>query len=404
MELSLTPLFYILTILVGILMRSIMIRSVLSYPVFLVLLGFVATQLIVHNGYDLGIRSDDFQWLCFYIFIPILIFYSSSKISFSKLLKELPSILYLSIPVLLLSLVIVAPFMFIGINHPSGFPWIAAVLTATMICATGSMPMNDLLQRHQVPDKIRIILDGESLLGNVFVIILFQMLLMVALMPNAASFDLFFWIIDFTRKIAGGIFVGIMIGGLGLGLITVIKKPLSQTAISIASAFLAYIVGQDLIQASGIIAVATTGLLFGQLGKPLYKEAKLIDDIWELIFQLAYACVFLLVGLAATVSMFTERYLAMLIAIVALLIARFIACFLTAPASSLLSNTVNYHERFLLFIGGTRDVIPVALALSLPTELDYWWTIQSIVFGVVIFSLLIKLPVANIYLKKSASQ
>ena len=29
----------------------------------------------------------------------------------------------------------------------------------------------------------------------------------------------------------------------------------------------------------------------------------------------------------------------------------------------------------------------MALALALPVQLDYWWTIQSIAFGVVIFAL-----------------
>ena len=32
------------------------------------------------------------------------------------------------------------------------------------------------------------------------------------------------------------------------------------------------------------------------------------------------------------------------------------------------------------------------MILSLPVELEYWWTIQSIAFGVVLFSLLVQAP------------
>lgn len=42
----------------------------------------------------------------------------------------------------------------------------------------------------------------------------------------------------------------------------------------------------------------------------------------------------------------------------------------------------------------------LALALSLPVELDYWWTIQSIAFGVVLFSVFVQAPTAKLLLKK----
>ena len=46
----------------------------------------------------------------------------------------------------------------------------------------------------------------------------------------------------------------------------------------------------------------------------------------------------------------------------------------------------------LMFWGGIRGAVTLALALSLPVELDYWWTIQSIAFGVVLFTLFVQAP------------
>ena len=43
----------------------------------------------------------------------------------------------------------------------------------------------------------------------------------------------------------------------------------------------------------------------------------------------------------------------------------------------------------------------LALALSLPTSLDYWWTIQSIAFGVVLFTLLLQATTMASAIKKA---
>ena len=51
--------------------------------------------------------------------------------------------------------------------------------------------------------------------------------------------------------------------------------------------------------------------------------------------------------------------------------------------------------------GGLRGAVSLALALSLPTSLDYWWTIQSIAFGVVIFSLFAQAPTIDPLLRRS---
>jgi len=57
-----------------------------------------------------------------------------------------------------------------------------------------------------------------------------------------------------------------------------------------------------------------------------------------------------------------------------------------------------------MFLGGLRGAVTLALALSLPTELSYWWTIQSIAFGVVLFTLFVQAPMIGPTLKKEGLQ
>ncbi len=108
---------------------------------------------------------------------------------------------------------------------------------------------------------------------------------------------------------------------------------------------------------------------------------------------MANVSVFLIVGAVITLGMFEQRWLAMLIAIVALLIARAISVYgvllFFAPFKKL---KVPFSSQTVMVWGGLRGAVTLALALSLPTSLDYWWTIQSIAFGVVTFSLFVQAP------------
>lgn len=72
-----------------------------------------------------------------------------------------------------------------------------------------------------------------------------------------------------------------------------------------------------------------------------------------------------------------------------MLLARALMIFIGFPIFRVLpgSDAVPYKQQTLLFWGGTRGAVTLALALSLPLTLEYWYTIQSIAYGVVLFTL-----------------
>jgi CPA1 family monovalent cation:H+ antiporter len=49
-------------------------------------------------------------------------------------------------------------------------------------------------------------------------------------------------------------------------------------------------------------------------------------------------------------------------------------------------------EQNLLMWGGIRGAVAIALALSLSTDIPHWYTIQSTVYGVALFSLVVQTP------------
>ena len=80
----------------------------------------------------------------------------------------------------------------------------------------------------------------------------------------------------------------------------------------------------------------------------------------------------------------------MVIAIVAAVIARFIGVYACSGGLHLIGRGPERGWSLLLGWGGLRGAVAVALALSLPVSLPYWWTVQSMVFGVVLSTLLVQ--------------
>ena len=119
-----------------------------------------------------------------------------------------------------------------------------------------------------------------------------------------------------------------------------------------------------------------------------YAPMLLIDDVGLPLRE----SLPLLMGITVTVAMFEESWLEMLIGIAAVLMARALGIFSCVPLLNRLApvEPVSRPCQVVMFWGGLRGAVTLALALSLPTTLEYWWTIQSIAFGVVLFTVFVQ--------------
>jgi CPA1 family monovalent cation:H+ antiporter len=103
---------------------------------------------------------------------------------------------------------------------------------------------------------------------------------------------------------------------------------------------------------------------------------------------------FTLVGMSITVGMFQEHWLAMLVGVLAAVVSRAVIIFLGAGPLSFLpgQERLRLADQNLMLWGGIRGAVAIALALSLDTDIPQWYTIQSMIYGVAIFSLVIQTP------------
>ena len=407
-----------LVLILGLSLIAQPVAKWLSMPLasILVLLGFISSEIVVYAGIDTGIRADNFQSIIFYVFLPVLVFESAYSIDKKQLKDNLVIILFLAVIAMLFTCLIAAVLLFYGIAHDTGFPWLAALITGAILAATDPVAVVDKLREMKAPKRISVLLEGESLFNDASAIVLFSLFLSMATATDlAVPVNTINSVLDVTVRFLliffGGALTGLLVGLLFGYLQKRVKQPVLTGVLSLVVAYGSYMLA-EYFMVSGVMSTLLAALSFSMLSE---REGKLQDEVnadsqvavsgnkflWNMLSHVANVSVFLIVGVVITLDMFEQRWLAMLIAIFSLLIARAISVYGVLLFFAFFKKLkVPFLSQTAMVWGGLRGAVTLALALSLPTSLDYWWTIQSIAFGVVIFSLFVQAPTMSLLANK----
>lgn len=354
-----------------------------------VLFGFLAGMGIGFVGFDTGIRAHNLEELVFFVILPLLIFQASWHIRPKLLLRWMPPVLLLATLGVLASCFASAVIMYFGIGHSSGFPWQAALLAGSILAATDPVSVVSQLRALNAPEDLATLFEGESLFNDATAVVLFSLVMGLALnpaQPDAATF-----LGEFAMVFLGGIVVGLALGLVASWLITIENRRSVSIFMVMLTAFGSFYLAEHLLQVSGIMAVMTAALVIRwQLDEAKEEVTDGVVITLEWLGELLNSLLFVIMGLVITVGMFESRWLAMLIAIAAAMAGRAFAVGLCSLVTWPLASRIRAGWQLLLVWGGLRGAIALALVLALPVELDYWYTVQSMVFGVVLFSLLVQ--------------
>ena len=353
------------------------------------LVGFVAGLGIEFTSFDTGIRASNLHDLVFFVILPVLIFEAAWELKPALLKKWLLPILLMATLGVLTCTFIAAGLIYAGIGHAEGFPWIAALITGAILAATDPVAVIAQLRAAKVSADLTTIFEGESLFNDATAVVLFSIVIGLATNSVDAAGDSYF--AYFFMVAVGGLVFGTVSGLVVSAVLLLIGSSVASRFILVFSAFASFYVAEHLMHISGILAVMMTAIVTRVMLREV--QASVTEGIagtWEWLGTYFNSVLFAIMGLVVTLAMFRDQWLAMLIAIGAAVVARVVgvgvSCLLARP----LSEPVSLPWQGLLVWGGLRGAIAIALVLSLPTSLPYWWTIQSMVFGVVLFSLLVQ--------------
>lgn len=382
--------------LVAILIEPIAKWVKLPFSAALVLAGFLGSELIVSQGIDTGIRWYTFQDLIFYVFIPVLVFDSAFRLNLRALFRDLVLVLSLAIPLMLLAAGVTAAIIYYGISHATGFPWIAALLAGVLLSATDPVAVVSMLKQNQAPERLAVLLEGESLFNDATAIVVFALLITLA-QSGSSVLDWNTIIVRFSVTFFGGLIVGLMVAGIAYLLIRFLQNPEVLSIITIISAYSSYLLAENVFHLSGIMAVLSCGFVFSETRqyRSTIGDWEKVQSLWDFNAYVANAMIFLLAGVTITLAMFSDRWLAMLIGIIAVSVARILSLFGGITVLGWLPGVapIPLRQQVIITFGGVRGAVALALALSLPLDLDYWFTIQSIAYGVVLFTLFVQAPI-----------
>lgn len=376
--------------------------------------GIVAGMLLPILDYDTGLRADNLKSLIFFVILPVLIFDAAWKIEPENLLRWLGPILLFSTVGVAICVLLIAVLVYYGINYPAGFPWQAALLTGAILASTDPVTVvGQLKKQNKENEGFLTLIKGESLFNDAMSIVLFTLILAAAGesvingevngmeatsegLMKVASMALYFFVTFF-----GGMVVGLIFGLLTAIVVLFLRSGGAALMVLVLAAFGSFYFAEHVVHVSGIIAVMVCAIVsrtcLREQNKTYLSHA---EPTWEWLELLFTALIFVIMGFVITFEMFTHQWLAMLIAIAAALGARAMAIFMLAPLCRFIGPPVPPSWRIMLSWGGLRGAIAIALVLSLPTDLPYWWTVQSMVFGVVLFSILIQGTSSIYFFKK----
>jgi CPA1 family monovalent cation:H+ antiporter len=374
-------------------------RLKFPYTIGLVVIGIIIS--IVSKSKFSFIPLDNVALsyeLIMYILLPILVFEASLNIKIHELFKDI-------IPVLLLAIVGVAiSTLIVGyITHKFGiFSYAGAMLFGALISATDPVAVIALFKESNAPKRIALLMDSESLFNDATAIVSFNIVLSIIL--TSAKFDfntLSDAVTEFFRVFFGGIAIGCLLGGCAIILLRISRgMPYVQIAYTTVLAFSSFIIADIFFKTSGIMAVITSGLLVSNYSKRSMVDFitfRNLDPYWEFMAFTANSFIFLLLGiqedyLFSNYDNTLSLYPIFSIAIFAVLLARFITIYSILPISNKVpqNEIIDKDTKKIMFWGGLRGVVPVALMLSIPPDVPERKLIMETTLAVILFSLLIQ--------------
>jgi CPA1 family monovalent cation:H+ antiporter len=369
----------VLLIVVGAVVAIVAHRLRIPYTVGLVAAGIVIAFLPLKVEVPF---SKDFL---FEVLLPPLIFEAALYIDWHELRRDMLVVgTYATIGVLLSAAVTAAIMHFVV-----GWVWPAAILFGVLIAATDPVSIIATFKEAKVKGRLRLLVESESLFNDSTAAVGFTLAVAVAVGESVGFGSA---ILQLLSSAIGGVLTGVIFAVIALLTIGRTKDHLVELAMTTFAAFGSFWAAEH-YHLSGILACTAAGLIIGnRMGRGSITERgeESMEHFWEFAAFVANSIVFIILGINLAYQDFGQFAFAIVIAIAAVIAGRAVAVYPLAMIFSGTSRAVNPSHRHILFWGGLRGALALALALGVPETLPYRQEILIVTFGVVAFSVFVQ--------------
>ena len=370
------------------------------FPIALVVMG-----ILLAKASDLGIgflqpigTLDIPASVIVFVFLPTLVFEGALNMDARDLRENLGPVLTLAIPALLLTTFVTGLLLHLGAPWVGvELSWPEAMLLGSILSATDPVGVTDLFKQIGAPKRLRVLVEGESLFNDATSIALSRALIGVVMGTAAgvSAGSLAFAVWDFTWVFLGGIAVGwgaAVLAGLILGWVE--DNAFVEISVTTVLAYLCFILAEEGLGLSGVMAALSAGLLIGGWGKAKISPqvTQQLEDMWGYLADVANALLFLMVGLMVDVSTLVAVLPLLAVAIPVMLLARGASVFGLMPLVGRLPGAEPVGRRYqaVIFWGGLKGGVALAIALALPPIPGKDTIFVPVATGAVLFTLLVQ--------------
>jgi CPA1 family monovalent cation:H+ antiporter len=322
--------------------------------------------------------------LVFDLLLPPLIFEAAFHLKWKELKPSVLPVGLLATAGVVVSAMVAAGVLVLFTELPT----IACLTIGIVMSATDPVSVLALLKEAKLSARVHKLLEAESLFNDGTATILFLIAPLVLAGTTSA-----FGVVTFSCwEIFGGLAVGAFVGFVAMAIGGRTEDHLVEIAITVIAAFGSFFLAQRL-HASGILSTLAAGMVIGNLdrfGAITEKGRDAAHTFWEFACFVANSFIFILIGLELRVWSTSGAFMLSSLVVVSMLLGRAVAvygwCFPLRRTRSAVEPVVQH----LLFWGGLRGALSIALVLGLPDEFPERDLVITAVFHGVVFSIVVQ--------------
>ena len=354
-------------------------RLRLPYSVGLVTAGIVLATLPFAPNIQLT------KELIFTALLPPLLFEAAYCIPWNLLRRDFSVIVVLATLGVLLSACITAA----GMHYLAKWQWISALIFGVLIAATDPVSVIATFKEARAQGRLLVLIEAESLFNDGTAAVAFGIVVALASGQLLTSLAITAMLL---KTIVGGVLCGVVVALGALLLAGRTDDHLVEITFTTVAAYGSFLLA-DLFGLSGVLATITAGLVMGnfKLFNAISGQGEeAVLAFWDYAAFIANSLVFLLIGMHEARQNFAAIWLPAVIAIVLVTLGRAVAIYPCCFLFSHSSLRVSAKHQHILFWGGLRGAVALALALGLPPTLPLREDIIAISFAVVAFSVFVQ--------------
>ncbi len=374
---------------VAILVAIVARRLGLPYTVGLVLTGIGLAVAGLETG---AMLTHDF---IFEVILPPLLFEAALSIHWRELRRDMLPIVVLSALGVVVSAIVVA----VGMVYFLAWPAAPAIVFGVLIAATDPIAVLAMFKDTGIKGRLRLLVESESLFNDGVAAVLFSLVLTWAQATDVGQLTTTTVPRALALTTAGGILVGLVCGSAASALAGRTSDHLVEATLTTVAAYGSFLLAEN-FHFSGVLATVAAGLLMGNLGMLREDEnlnifspdgRSFVIALWEFAAFIANSLIFLLIGVRVAAMPLTGISAgALLVAIGLVLAGRALTVYPLCLLFRSSTWAIPIYEQHVLWWGGLRGALALALALALSPSFPLYNEILITAFGVVAFSVVVQ--------------